>query len=407
MKKIKILVTASTFPLFKNDSTPRFILDICRSIKEIAKFECLVLVPHAKGSKVREKIEDIEIKRYIYMYPYSLEKISGSGIMSKIKKNRLLFLLVPFFLFSQLLFTILTIKNYKPDILLANWIIPQGFIATLTKLFFPRIRIILIAHGGDIGILERNIFLRFIGKIILRKVDKFIAICNLFKNKIIKITNLKDKEIPIIPLGINDNIFEKIISIRKKINHNTKTLLFVGRLEEKKGICFLLKAMKEVVEKHPDVVLKIVGDGTLRDEMINLSKRLNLFKNIVFIGAISHSQLPSYFDEALVFIAPSIDLKDDFEAIPRTILEAAAARVPIIATNAGGITDFIENGVTGIIVPQKSIKELSEKIIELIENETLREILAKKAYEKLKKEFTLSITGYRIQRIINEVMTNK
>lgn len=408
MDKIKILVTASTFPRFQNDSAPRFILDICKSIESNSNFECLVLSPHSEGSAVNEVLEGIKVKRYRYMYPCCLEEISGMGMVTKIRKNRLLLLMVPFFIISQIISTIITIKNYKPDILIANWIIPQGFIAYIMKLIFPGLKVIMVARGGDIGLIQNSSVLKIVSRFILRKADRIISVSNFLKNRIMEISGLNKDKIYVISSGVDIDIFEQARLKKSEENVPAKrNILFIGRLEEKKGINYLLKALTRVVKIYPDVKLTITGDGSEKEYLMKLTQELELSDNVRFQGAVEHGKIPVFFQEALLFAAPSINLNYDIEGLPTIIMEAIAAKVPVITTDAGGINDIVENNVTGIIVNQRNSEELAEKIIYLIENEKIRRELSDKAFYRLLEDFTCSRVGEKYQLVLNELIKEK
>lgn len=404
MTEVKILITSSTFPRFKDDSTPGFILDLCKNIQTWARAECFVLAPQSEGSLLYENLEGIKVKRYRYIYPDFLAQISGHGIVAKIKKNKSLILLVPLFFFFQFISTVIAIKNYKPDILLANWIIPQGVIALLIKTFYaPSLKMILYSLGGDVGLLQKNIFLKYLGSIILQKADRIVVVSSFLKNRLSELYPLYKDKISIIPLGVNEKRFEECL-LKKDKKETEKILLFLGRLEEKKGVKYLLEAIKKVSKYYPHLILKVCGDGTEKKFLIEMGRKLEIEKNVLFTGSLPHSKTPEYFKEALVFIAPSVNLTDDLEGLPTVVLEAIAAKVPVITTDAGGITDIIENYKTGIIVPQKSVDELSSRIIELIEKPDLRKSLADNAYERLLKNFTHRIAGEKFKEIIDNIL---
>jgi len=404
LKKIRILVTTSTFPRYENDSCPRFVLDLCKSIEALGRATTLVLAPYSEGSMTFDILEGVKVKRYRYVYPDSLAQISGQGIVAKLKKNKFLFLLVPLFFFFQTLSTLITVINYKPQVLIANWIIPQGLVgAFLKRLFFPNLKTVLISRGGDLALIQKNFFLRKLGGIVLNEFHRIVTVSNSIKNKLIEMYHFDEDEIRVIPSGVDINRFEQSRVIHEK-NKKEKILLWTGRIEEKKGIDYLLKAMKYVVEKHPSAVLKIVGDGTKKEDFINLAAGLGLKGNVIFTGSLPSSMMPSCYGEALVFVAPCIDLKDDVEGLPNVIVEAIAAKVPVITTDAGGITDIIEDNVTGILVPQKSIKELADKIIELIERPELRKFLVHRAFNKLNDGFTHPAVGKKHQEIIDSLL---
>lgn len=406
MQTLKVLVTASTFPRWEHDTAPRFILDLCKSLTTQGDVTCLVLVPHSHGAQTTDVIEGIRIKRYRYIVPSALELISGLGIVAKLKKHPVLIGLVPLFLFFQLGATLLTIWRYQPDVLLVNWIIPQGFIAAIIKLLTPKLKMVLLAHGADLGLVETHQGLRKLGRCILRKMDTVVAICTRFQQKLAALGDLEARAIPVIPLGIDVAAFAQYSPDHVSHNSPPKYLLFIGRLEEKKGLEYLLRAIPKIVEWHPDVLLRIIGDGTLKTQLEDLTKQLQIEAYVIFLGAVPHPELPQYFAEAYIFVAPSIDTGADFEAIPRTILEAAACHVPIIATDAGGIGDFIEHGITGMLIAQRNADALAENIQILLECDDLRGTLARKAYQKLIQEFDFALSGRKLRREIFRVFSS-
>ncbi|HSA05955.1 MAG TPA: glycosyltransferase [Candidatus Gastranaerophilales bacterium] len=399
MQKKRILITASTFPRYKGDACPGFILDFCKSLAASDDFECLVLSPHSEKAQTSELMEGIQVKRYKYFFPYSLEKLSGNGIMSFLKKNSLFFIVIPFFLFFQFISTFITIKQFKPDIIIAHWLIPQGLIAAIVKLFLPDIKILTVSLGGDAALIKNNFFANLSGKFTVKQANKVVAVSGFIKNILIKELKI-NSFIPVIPMAIDEKLFKTQNSTEKtKINKN---ILFLGRLVEKKGVKYLIEAMPLVIKNHSDAILHIIGDGLLKNELVIQAKNLNIEKNIIFRGAIEYAKLPEVFASTLIFVAPSINEKDDLEGLPTVLAISAAAKTPIITTDAGGITDLIQNYTTGIIVEQRNSVQLAEKIIELIENGQLRKELADNAYNKLLTDFTLDKTGEKYRNLIFE-----
>jgi SAM-dependent methyltransferase len=133
---------------------------------------------------------------------------------------------------------------------------------------------------------------------------------------------------------------------------------------------------------------------------MNLAENLDIGNHVIFIGSVLHAQLIDVFSQAMIFIAPSINTKDDVEGLPNVILEAIAAKVPVITTDAGGITDIIEHNVTGVLVQQGRSDQLAKSVIELIRNHELRAALAENAYQKLLTNYTYSEMGKKYREVI-------
>lgn len=398
-EKLKILVTASTFPRSRDDSAPRFILDFCRSLNATGVCACTVLCPHSCGSAVSEEMEGVRVRRYRYMFPSSLEKLSKGGIVASIKRNKIFLLLVPFFLAGQLVVTFTEIRRLKPDLIIANWVVPQGLTAALVKVFMPRLNIVMISHGGDSAFIQGNSIFRLLGRFALNKADSIVAVSCFIRERLSLVTDVDRNRITVAPMGVDDSLFKA----KKTQNRDDTSLLFVGRLEEKKGLVYLIEAMTKVLQKCPEVVLRIVGDGTQKTRLQQLTSEKGLSRSVLFVGAVEHPRLPAFFEKSAVFVAPSVNLDYDVEGLPVVLLEAIASGLPVITTDAGGITDIIEDGITGILVPQRNADHLADSIVELLEDRELREKIALRASVKLRERFTWEAVAKKYFDVITEV----
>ncbi len=367
MKK-RILITASTFPGYKGDSAPCFICDYAVSLG--GSFEVIVLCPFKKGSKTFEIMEEIKVYRYKYL-PFNLGTLAcGPGIAAKLRQNRLNYLQVPFFLIFQLVNIIKLVKKYDIKTIHAHWIIPQGLMAVIYKLFFNKnVKILSTAHGADIYSL-RSRFSGYLKKFVIKNTDKLTCVSNALKSEIL---NLHKKEnIEILPMGVDTGLFspEKHNElVREKLGIKNTFLLFTGRLVEKKGLYYLIKAMPEVLRQFPGTKLLIIGEGPEKNSLINLSKSLDLDKNIIFAGPVHHKKLPEYFATADIFTGPSITASDgDSEGFGLVFAEALSCETPVITTDLPAISDIVKNNFNGFTIPQKDVDSLAKKIIFLMKN---------------------------------------
>ncbi len=366
--KEKLLITSSTFPRYSEDTTPSFIYDY--SIELSKYFEVIVLCPFASGSKSFENMEEIKVYRYKYL-PFNPGTLAyNGGIGPRLKQNPLNYLQVPFFLFFQLLNIIKLVKKHDIKIIHAHWVIPQGLLAVIYKLFFnKKIKILTTAHGADIysmkGILP-NVLKQFT----IKNADKITCVSNALKNEALRL--YPKENIEVIPMGINTDLFsaEKYTpEIKTRFGINNKFLLFAGRLVEKKGLEYLLLAMPEVLRQFPDTKLLVVGDGPEKNSLKTLAKKLNIEKNIIFAGSIEHKKLPEYFAAADIFIGPSVQASGgDSEGFGLVFAEALSCKTPVITTDLPAIADIVQNNINGFAVEQKNSKELAKKIIFLLKN---------------------------------------
>jgi len=167
-------------------------------------------------------------------------------------------------------------------------------------------------------------------------------------------------------------------------------IVFVGRLEGRKGITYLVDAIPLVVAQYPNVEFVIIGDDTTTGEgmtsvLASLKKSLdasNCTKHVKFIDRISLDELPNYYRSADISVVPSV-----YDNSPYTCLEAMACGKPVIGTDAGGTKEYIEHGVSGLIIPACDTNALAQACIELLSNSAERKRLSDGARERAVKHF--------------------
>jgi len=402
MKK-KLLVFTSTFPRWKGDTEPPFVYELSKRLTN--SFDTSILAPHYPGSKQFEIMEDLKVSRFRYFLKKYEKLACSGGMLPTIKKNKWFYLQVPFFLISEYFSLKKQIKKNRPDMIHAHWIIPQGFIAALLKKKH-HIPFAVTCHGVDVFALRGKVATA-IKRFTLRSADKITVVSSAMKNELLtKIDSNLD--IDVIPMGVDSELFhpkKKEFAIRRKYQIDGPFLLFVGRLAEKKGVKYLINAMSDVIKKHAEAKLMIIGRGTLEKELKELTRELKLERNVIFMGAIQNNLLPAYYATADIFACPSIQTKDgDREGLPVTILEALSSGLPVITTDLEGNKDLIADNRAIYIVRQKNHKELANKIIEILNSSKLRKITKTSAIKFIKDKFDWEIISKRYRRALNEVI---
>jgi glycosyltransferase involved in cell wall biosynthesis len=155
-------------------------------------------------------------------------------------------------------------------------------------------------------------------------------------------------------------------------------LLFVGRLEKAKGIEFVIQAMPFIIDQFPQATLTILGDGSYKSELLNLTKRLHLENRIRFVGWVDHSEIDAYYAKASIVLVPSVWV----EIFGLVILEAMSAGRPVIGTRIGGIPEIIDDGVNGYLVEPQNPQQIAEKVLQLFLDEELLITLGRNARQK-------------------------
>jgi glycogen(starch) synthase len=167
-------------------------------------------------------------------------------------------------------------------------------------------------------------------------------------------------------------------------------VLFVGRLEGRKGITYLIDAIPKIVKVCPNVEFVIIGDDTttakgMTSVLTGLKRSLaasNCAKYVTFIDRISLDELPSYYRSADISIVPSV-----YDNSPYTCLEAMACGRPVIGTDAGGTKEYIEHNVSGLIIPACDSNAIAEACIKLLTDQSERTRLSEGARQRAVKHF--------------------
>lgn len=369
VEKKKLLVTGSTFPRWKGDTEPRFVLDLSEALTEY--FDVTALVPAAPGAENEEVMNGVKVIRYHYFPIHKWETLCYPGaIVPRIKEKKIRVLLVPF-LFLSLYWHLFRLLP-KFDVVHAHWIIPQGIVQS----FFMK-PYIVTSHGGDARAFNRGIMKSFKQRC-LRKAKYVTVVSESLKNEVKKLFPINN--ICTIPMGYRKQAFGKQYAVKNYFNQNgKKVVLFVGRLAEIKGVRYLIEAMKQI-----DAKLVIVGDGDLRDKLEEQAKEQG--NKIQFLGAKTHDELKTIYASSDVFVMPSITMPDGSqEGFGLVTLEAIASGLPVVASDSSGIKDIIHTGENGILVREKDSESLARAINNLLTDSEQYNVIVQKAQESIRE----------------------
>ena len=183
----------------------------------------------------------------------------------------------------------------------------------------------------------------------------------------------------IIPNGIDVEHFSAEVSPIERFCDGKLNILFVGRLEKRKGLRHLLDAYKQVKTELPNSRLIVVGPGA-RQEYENQVSKANL-NDVVFTGYVSNKDLPRYYKTADLFCAPATG-EESFGIV---LLEAMAAAKPIVASHIDGYASVMSHGVEGLLVPPKDEHALANAIIHLLGDKPLRQEMGSRGRLKVEE----------------------
>jgi len=266
------------------------------------------------------------------------------------------------------------LREIKPDIIHTH-LFQARFYATVAHLVYNRS--ILITHKHNkVNLKKHNIFILFeMISVFFNK--KVIAISESVKNSLIRYEFVPLKKIFVVHNGIEYQKFYKTANSNIVSNKSPIIIGTVCRMEKQKGIRYLLLAMNNILAKFPAVQLEIIGDGSLLEELIELSKKLGISNSVKFFG--KFADVIPFYKRMDIFILPSI-----YEGFGIVLLEAMAAGVPVIATNVDGITEVVIDGESGILIPPKNPEAIASAVIQLIANPQLVKSLVENGFKRAK-----------------------
>jgi colanic acid/amylovoran biosynthesis glycosyltransferase len=173
-----------------------------------------------------------------------------------------------------------------------------------------------------------------------------------------------------------------------------------GRLIEKKGLPTTLRAFAAFVQRYPNATLTIAGEGPLLNELQHLTHELSIAKQVSFSGFVSQEQLREIYYQSHIFLHPSQTGRDgNQEGIPNSMLEAMATGLPVFATMHGGIPEAIENGMSGVLVPERDHEALGQALLDAVKDPGFLSRIARAGADTVRKNFDLSTQAQRLEEV--------
>jgi colanic acid/amylovoran biosynthesis glycosyltransferase len=293
-------------------------------------------------------------------------------------------------LYSQL-------QQYRPVILHAHFG-PDGTTALplAQKLNIP---LLVTFHGFDANLNEQAFLRSRWGRRYLRRrnalkqgASMFIAVSQFIAGKLLRQGFPQDK-VQVHYIGVDTDHFRP-----EPATSRTETVLFVGRLVEKKGCEYLIRAMHPIQRAMPDVELVIIGDGPLRNSL-ELQAKSSL-RRYRFLGSQSAGEVQKWMQTARVLCLPSIvAASGDAEGLPITLLEAQSSGLPVVAFSSAGIPEALKHNETGYLTPEKNSSLLSEHLASILLNQDTWQAFSLAGRERMRKMFDLKLQTAKLEKI--------
>jgi glycosyltransferase involved in cell wall biosynthesis len=229
-------------------------------------------------------------------------------------------------------------------------------------------------------------------KALKKEATLFIAVSEFIRETLIKNGFPSDK-IRVNYIGVDTDLFQADPNVKRE-----SVVLFVGRLAEKKGCEYLIRAMAEVQKRVENVKLVIIGDGALRTKLEKLAEKL--LQRYQFLGLQSSNEVKRWMNRSKLLAVPSITAKNgDSEGLPMVVVEAQAMGLPVVGSIHAGIPEAVINGETGLLVPEQDYQGLAASILKLLEDEALWQKMSHNGKQRMRLHFNLSKQTQALDKI--------
>ncbi len=263
----------------------------------------------------------------------------------------------------------------------------------------------VVVHLHDLYLEDRyHWYLRWSDRLLNRYIRKVIAVSEAVAGSCRNVWNLPEEKIEVIencvPLERYDHFSEKDrLALRLKLGLPTNAPIIgtITRFHPVKGNQYLMEAASSVLKEFPEALFVLVGDGPLRGELEEQTRRLGIKDWVQFLG----------FRQDVAEILAAIDIKvlsSLSEGLPNALIEAKAAGCAIVATRVGGVPEIVTDGHTGLLVPSGDPEALADRIIYLLKNPAERRRLGEAARKDSRRHDIRSYVA-KLEKLYEELVS--
>jgi len=298
------------------------------------------------------------------------------------------------------------LKAEKPDLIHAHFSLDGSFALPLAAAL--NVPMVCSLHGYDITTRDEYIGKSLPGRIYLRRrkelwerVSKFVPTSQYIRDRAVA-AGFPAEKMEVVYSGLD---LDKFTAGDEPRNRNL--ILYVGRLVEKKGGPYLLKAVAKVAETNPDVELVIIGDGPLRESMEREAKELKI--NCRFLGKLMNPEpgnsVHDWMRRARVFCGPSVEASDgNSEGVPFVFVESHALGLPAVSFDHAGIKEAVIHGETGLLAPERDIETLAAYLLRMLTDDVFWQKCSDRGRSWVWERFDLNRLTHQLESLYTSVI---
>lgn len=386
---MRVLFLAHSFPRYAGDAAGAFILRLATALAH-EDVSVKVIAPATAGAPLHDVIGGIPITRFHYA-PRAMETLAYEGNMAtQVSESAGAKLALVGLLGAGLRAALGETARHDYELLHAHWWFPSG-VAAAAASRWRRLPLVTTLHGSDVRLGRAIRPARPVMRSVLRRSTRVTAVSRWLAEEAQQVSG---GDIPIVaPMPVATELFSPDPSVSRD-----DALLFVGRLAKQKGLDLLLRALGTL----PDhLSLDVIGDGEERTALEALASSLGITDRVRWHGAKPAGELAAFYRRAAALVVPSTD-----EGLGLVAVEAQLCETPVIAFASGGVVDVISNGVSGVLVQERSSEALARAITQLLASPDRGAAHARAGAKQARERFSPDHVAGRYANIYREAIGN-
>ena len=394
----RLLILTSSFPRSPEDEICGYIRDFARSVSSEFNVQVLTLADRAAPAWPADTFKvtrSASVPRALQAGDDFNDLLSQGPLVKLASCLSLAAFLVAAFRMA-----------FRADVVCSHWIAPSGVVGALISRLLCKPHV-AVEHSGALHLLGRVRGGHLVARFVAGASDRVITVSDDLRKKLVAMIPAASGIVDVVPMGVHEPApmaapVEAINSTPKlpgdAPSRSAKTILFIGRLTEIKGLDVLLKALRGL----EGLELLVAGDGPCRRDLETMAQKLDVTAK--FLGRVSGATRNELFVCSDAVVVPSRVLQDGrTEGMPVVCLEAMAAGRPVIAARAGGLAELIDDGENGLLFEPDDDRMLANKLKLVLNDPALRAKISANAL-RTAAAFSWSQTGPRFCAIINSIL---
>lgn len=406
---MRVLMVATSYPKYPGDTTAPFIAEIAAGV--VAHGHAVrLLLPHHREFNHETVERGVELCTFDYA-PHPSLAVWGyaESLKADVGLKQSALLAAPFAVPATMWSLYQHIQAFKPDLVHAHWLLPNGLPAWLVSRF-SGIPLVVSMHGSDVAMAERNSLFRGVARRIFGHSLMNTA-CSGDLHRRALVLGAAPATSHVLPYGVAVDAFDPDsgdrawVAQRFGIAADVPLIVAVGRFVYKKGFHTLIESLVQLRVTHPSVRLLLVGYGDLHDAYIRRADELGVTDMVVMPGQLLRDDVAKAIASADVYCVPSVhDESGNVDGLPNALLEGMAAGRAVVASAVAGIPDVIRDGEHGVLVPEGDVDALARAIARLCDDHVLARELGARARRRIIEELTWPHTTAQLVTYYQEAL---